>query len=132
MYTQAQESLYVHIVCTSGDTLDMTYDDKVALARTGDFSKEAAAVRLRAARMAAGLSQEELGKAAGISKAAISNSEKALSFPGRSALIFLYQAHRIDLNFTMAGQFAQLPGDIQEALFSALAAGDSAPSQRAS
>ncbi|MFC4731762.1 helix-turn-helix domain-containing protein [Salipiger abyssi] len=98
----------------------MNYEEKSALARTGDFSKEAAALRLRAARNAAGLGQAELGKAAKITKAAISNSENAQSYPGRSVMIYLYREHRIDLNFMICGEFAQLPGDVQDRLFAAL------------
>ncbi|WP_239494573.1 helix-turn-helix domain-containing protein [Roseovarius amoyensis] len=112
--------MFVHIFCTCGDNREMTYEEKAALARTGDYSKEAVAVRLRAARNAAGLSQAELGKAARNSKAAISNAEQALSYPGRPVLIYLYREHRIDLNFIVCGDFVQLPGDVQDRLFAAL------------
>jgi transcriptional regulator with XRE-family HTH domain len=100
----------------------MTYDEKSALAHTKDFSKEAAALRLRAARKSIGLGQTELGKAAGITKAAVSNAENAQSYPGRSVMIYLYRQHRIDINFMVCGEFSQLPGDIQDSLFHALAA----------
>ena len=112
----------VHISCTHAKMQRMDYEEKRALARTGDFSKEAAALRLRAARRAAGLGQADLGAAAKITKAAISNSENAQSYPGRSVMIYLYREHRIDLNFMICGEFSQLPGDVQETLFSALEA----------
>lgn len=112
----------VHISCTPVDNFRMDYEEKKALARTDDLSKEAAAVRLAAARRAAGLSQDQLGKAVGIKKAAISNAENAQSYPGRSVMIHLYREHRIDLNFLVTGDFAQLPGDVQDRLFAELAA----------
>lgn len=99
----------------------MNYEEKKTLARTDDLSKEAAALRLTAARRAAGLSQDQLGKAAGIKKAAISNAENAQSYAGRSVMIHLYRQHRIDLNFLVTGDFAQLPGDVQDRLFAELA-----------
>lgn len=120
MYVQHEQSMSVHIPCTDADDFIMTYEEKAALARTSDFSKEAAALRLRAARNAVGMGQTELGKAIGISKAAISNAENAASYPGRSTMIYLYRAHRIDINFLMCGEFTQLPGDVQEKLFSAI------------
>ncbi|MBY5974873.1 helix-turn-helix domain-containing protein [Ferrimonas balearica] len=104
----------------------MTYEEKCALARTGDVSKEAAAARLIAARHAIGLSQKVLGEQAGITKAAVNNSERARSYPGREVLIYLYREHRIDLNFTMYGTFTQLPADVQERIFDALQAESSA------
>lgn len=120
MYPQAAQSMSVHNSCTHAKMPHMDYDEKSALARTGDSSKEAAALRLRAARAAIGLGQTELGKAAKITKAAISNSENAQSFPGRSVMIYLYREHRIDLNFMICGEFSQLPGDVQDRLFAAL------------
>jgi len=120
MYAQHQQSMSVHISCTHANTVNMTYEEKSALARTGDFSKEAAALRLRAARNAVAMGQTELGKAIGISKAAISNAENAASYPGRSTMIYLYREHRIDINFLMCGDFSQLPGDVQDKLFSAI------------
>lgn len=107
----------------------MDHDDKRRLARTGDASKSASAFRLRAARSVSGLSQEALGEAGGVKKAAISNSEKGLAFPTRSVLIFLHREFRIDLNFMIHGDFAQLPGDVQDRLFDALSALESEPDQ---
>jgi transcriptional regulator with XRE-family HTH domain len=98
----------------------MNHDEKRRLARSGDAGKAAAAIRLRAARIAAELSQEALGKAGGVKKAAVSNAENGTAFPGRSILIFLHREHRIDLNFMINGDFAQLPGDVQDRLFQAL------------
>ncbi|MBU3262091.1 helix-turn-helix domain-containing protein [Roseovarius sp. PS-C2] len=98
----------------------MTYEDKTKLARTGDTSKEAAGIRLTAARKSIGLSQADLGKAVKVTKAAINNAESAMSYPSRNLMIYLYRQHRIDLNFMVCGDYAQLPGDIQDRLFEKL------------
>ncbi|WP_421998162.1 XRE family transcriptional regulator [Roseovarius confluentis] len=111
----------VHISCTRIDNPGMEYDEKAALARTGDTSKEAAAVRLKAARRSLKLGQLQLAKASGLTKAAISNAEAAASsYPSRKVLIYLYREHRIDLNFMICGEFSQLPGDVQDRLFDQL------------
>lgn len=99
----------------------MTYEEKEALARTRDTSKEAAAVRLLAARRVTGLSQGEFGSATNVSKAAIANAENGRSYPSRDAMIFLHREHRIDFNFMIAGEFSQLPLDVQTRLFETLA-----------
>lgn len=98
----------------------MEYSEKRRLARTGDADKEAAGIRLRAARRVSGLSQEDLGSAGGVKKAAISNAEKGMAYPNRSVLVYLHREFRIDFNFMIHGDFAQLPGDIQDLLFDAL------------
>lgn len=102
---------------------------KTDLARTGDESTEAAALRLRAARDAVGLSQIDLGNAVGRGKSAISNMEKARSFVSMDVMRYLFREHRIDFNFMMAGLYAQLPGDVQDRLFVALEALDSGAAQ---
>lgn len=99
----------------------MTFEEKEQLARTRDSSMEAASMRFRAARRAIGLSQEQFGAAIGKGKAAINNAEKARSFPSRDMMLFLHREHRIDFNFLIVGEYAQLPGDVQDRLFSALA-----------
>jgi transcriptional regulator with XRE-family HTH domain len=107
----------------------MDHKEKRRLARTGDADKDAAAFRFRAARRVSGLSQEGLGKAGGVKKAAVSNAEKGMAFPNRSVLLYLHREFRIDLNFMIHGDFAQLPGDVQDLLFDALAALESEPDQ---
>lgn len=100
----------------------MDHNEKRRLARTGDAEKDAAAMRLRAARLVSGLSQEALGAAGSVKKAAISNAEKGLAYPNRSVLLFLHRDLRIDFNFMIHGDFAQLPGDVQSSIFDALLA----------
>lgn len=86
---------------------------------TGDASKTACGLRLSAARTAIKLSQQQLGEKVGISKAAVSNVEKGRSYPGHSLLLYLHREHRIDFNFMMHGDYAQLPADVQAAIFDA-------------
>ncbi|PTE19931.1 hypothetical protein C5F48_20290 [Cereibacter changlensis JA139] len=95
----------------------MQLDQKIALAMTGDDSKKAQAIRLRAARHMIGLDQKTLGSEVGLKKTAISNMEMALSYPSLPVMRYLYRAHRVDFNFMMNGDFAQLPGDVQASLF---------------
>ncbi len=95
----------------------MQLDQKIALAMTGDDSKKAQAIRLRAARMLAGLGQEELARQVGVGKSAISNMELAVSYPSLPVMRYFYRGHRVDFNFFMNGDFAQLPGDVQEQIF---------------
>jgi transcriptional regulator with XRE-family HTH domain len=108
----------------------MDFEEKKRLARTGDAEKPAAAIRLRAARAAIQFSQEQLGKAGGVKKAAISNAESGSVFPNRTVMQFLNREHRIDFNFLINGDFVQLPGDVQDRLFFALANLESATDQK--
>lgn len=98
----------------------MNFEEKEKLARSRDTSLEASGLRLKAARDLAGMSQVELGKASGVTKAAISNIEKARSYPSRKLMLYLRQEHRVDFNFLIYGDFSQLPGDVQETLFAIL------------
>lgn len=99
----------------------MDTDTKEALAHLGKTDNVASAIRAKAARLAIGLSQPQLGEKIGKGKSTISNVEKGLSHPGRDLMIYLSREHRIDFNFMMAGHFSQLPADVQDVLFPALA-----------
>lgn len=99
----------------------MTYEEKMRLARTGDYSDEAASMRLRAARMMSGLSQLALGKEIGVGKAAVNNMENGRSYPNKKAFIFFHQSQRLDANYFVLGEFRQLPSDVQEGIFPLLA-----------
>lgn len=99
----------------------MNLDDKTKLARVNDMGLAATAVRLRAAFIATGLKQHlDLAKAAGVSKTVLSNAMAGSTYPNREVMKYLYRAHRIDFNFVLNGDFAQLPGDVQQKLFPAL------------
>ena len=98
----------------------MTIDIKEALAHTGRMDAASCAIRLRAARIVSGLEQQELARLCGVTKSALANAEAGSSFPSRDVMRYLYRAHRIDFNFMLNGDFAQLPGDVQDRLFPAL------------
>jgi transcriptional regulator with XRE-family HTH domain len=103
----------------------MNIDQMTALARVNDMGLAAVAIRLRAARTVSGLQQKELAEAVGHGKSAVNNAEMGLTYPSREVMKFLYRAHRIDFNFILNGDFAQLPGDVQLAPFAALASATS-------
>lgn len=98
----------------------MKTEEKLAVARTGDISLTACAIRLMAARMSIGLIQKQVADAVGTTRSAIGNMEQGRSYPSLPILRFLYREHRIDFNFMMHGDFAQLPLDVQNRLFPAL------------
>lgn len=99
----------------------MDLDRKIALSRINDMGLAATAIRLRAAFLASGLAKyQDLAQAAGVSKTVLSNALAGTTYPNREIMKYLYRAHRIDFNFLMNGDFSQLPGDVQDRLFSAL------------
>ncbi|QRZ14706.1 XRE family transcriptional regulator [Paracoccus methylovorus] len=104
----------------------MDIETKAKLARLNDMGLEATAIRLRAAFVASGLQQQkDLASAAGISKTVLSNAMAGSTYPNRDLMKYLFRAHRIDFQFMMNGDFAQLPGDVQDRLFPALEAATS-------
>ena len=100
----------------------MDFEEKTQLARKDDMGLEACAIRLRAARATTGLAAKDLAAASGVSKTVYSNAENGSTYPNRDLMKHLYRQYRIDFNFLMNGDFVQLPGDVQEALFPALEA----------
>ncbi|WP_313349354.1 XRE family transcriptional regulator [Paracoccus sp. (in: a-proteobacteria)] len=104
----------------------MDLETKTRLARLNDMGLAATAIRLRAAFIATGLGQhKDLAQAAGISKTVLSNAMAGSTYPNRDVMKYLYRAHRIDFNFVLNGDFAQLPGDVQQKIFPALEAATS-------
>lgn len=98
----------------------MTIDTREALFRLNDYSDEAVALRLRAAREVAGYKgQTDLAEALGIKYQTYHSQEKR-GRPTPATVRFLYKNHRIDFNFIYNGDFSQLPGDVQQALEAAL------------
>lgn len=101
----------------------MDIAEKSRLSRIYDTGIVAAAIRLRAARLACNLSQAEVARALGLPRTTnINNMENAVTFPNRDIMEYYFREHRIDYNFLMAGAYSQLPGDVQDRLFPALAA----------
>jgi transcriptional regulator with XRE-family HTH domain len=108
----------------------MDYKDLEGLCLIGDMSNIACSIRLIAAREATGLSQAEVSAATGIGTNAINNMERARQYPNRTMMQFLFRRHRIDFTFIIHGDYAQLPGDVQNRIFAALPAAHSAMGQK--
>lgn len=109
----------------------MNSELKERLALTGRMDIAACSIRLKAARFAANLTQKQLADVLGLKRTTnISNMELALSYPNREVMSYFFREHRIDFNFLMSGHYAQLPGDVQDRLFSALEASNSEWDQR--
>jgi transcriptional regulator with XRE-family HTH domain len=90
------------------------------LARSGDWSREATAVRFRGAIRAVGLTQSEFARRSGQTPTAVNNTAKAVAFPSRRTMQELYRTHRIDPTFILFGDFGQMPMDVQDRVFLAL------------
>lgn len=94
----------------------MRTDEKTLAFMTGDGSPRALARRLLYARIASGFAKQvEMADALGVSKTTYGHQEKN-GKPSVGTMRFLYINHRIDFNFVLNGDFAQLPGDVQRAL----------------
>ncbi len=103
----------------------MNIEEKERLARVRDMGLEASAIRILAARTMTGLSQKAVAEAVGTSNTVISNAENGETYPSRDLMRYYYRAHRLDFNFLINGDFSQLPGDVQAAIFPALEAATS-------
>lgn len=110
----------------------MEPQEKQRLSRHNDMSKEARAIRLRAARLAAGLAQTDVAAAIGVTGGAIGEMESGRNPPSDAVMRFMFYEHRIDFNFLINGDYAQLPGDVQARLFPALEAANSEWERKAS
>ena len=100
----------------------MDIEQKKTLAMTGDMSKAACAHRLQAAIAATGLSNTVIAKQINKQPSSITNQVNGDQFPSRDIMAYLYEYHRIDFNFIMAGAYNHLPVDVTEKLFPQLAA----------
>lgn len=98
----------------------MDYATKQKLARHRDTSGPAIAARLRAARLVAGFPVQKAFAEALNLKPQTYNSQEMTGSPSTRVMQFLYENNRIDFNFIIYGDFSQLPGDVQTALFSVL------------
>ncbi|APE43398.1 hypothetical protein BOO69_08200 [Sulfitobacter alexandrii] len=101
----------------------MNFEQKEALARTRKSDPEAIRARLKAARVVVGLGQKEFAEAVQV-KQTTYNSQEIKGRPSLEVIRYLHTNHRIDANFILFGDFVQLPGDIQTALFEALSSHD--------
>ena len=98
----------------------MELDEIEALARRGDNGKAACAIRLRAARHAAELTQKDVADRIGRRTTAVSAMENGVNFPSFEIMRFYWRNHRIDFNFLMIGDVEKLPADVLDRLGPAL------------
>jgi transcriptional regulator with XRE-family HTH domain len=99
----------------------MNIEQKEQLAKLGDISPEAVRKRLLAARNSIGMKQQDVASAVGLKKTTF-NSQEMRGAPSAATMRYYHRQHRIDFNFILHGDFAQLPLDVQEKLFAELAA----------
>jgi transcriptional regulator with XRE-family HTH domain len=100
----------------------MDYRQLEQLALPGDISKEAVGLRMAAGLKVANLKQAELARAINRTQGAIGNAVAGSNYPSIDALQELYRLTRVDFNFFLVGQTAQLPADVQARLLYALEA----------
>lgn len=99
----------------------MDIELKERLAKLGDISPEAVRTRLLAARNSIGMKQQDVAGAVGLKKTTF-NSQEMRGAPSAATMRYYHRQHRIDFNFILHGDFAQLPLDVQERLFAQLSA----------
>lgn len=99
----------------------MDIEQKERLARLGDISPDAVRARLLAARNSIGMKQQDVASEVGLKKTTF-NSQETRGAPSAVTMRYYHRQHRIDFNFILHGDFAQLPQDVQERLFAELAA----------
>lgn len=99
----------------------MDIEHKERLAQLGDISPDAVRARLLAARNSIGMKQQDVAAEVGLKKTTF-NSQETRGAPSAVTMRYYYRQHRIDFNFILHGDFAQLPQDVQERLFAELAA----------
>ena len=97
----------------------MDIEQKEQLALTGDVSPEAIRRRMLAARRSIGMQQLYVAKELGLKKTTF-HSQESRGAPAIKTMRYYYRQHRIDFNFILHGDFAQLPQDVQDRLFGAL------------
>ena len=101
--------------------MTMDIEQKERLARMGDISPDAVRTRLLAARNSIGMKQQDVASEVGLKKTTF-NSQETRGAPSAVTMRYYHRQHRIDFNFILHGDFAQLPQDVQERLFAELAA----------
>jgi DNA-binding XRE family transcriptional regulator len=101
--------------------MTMDIEQKERLARLGNISPDAVRARLLAARNSIGMKQQDVASAVGVKKTTF-NSQEIRGAPSVVTMRYYHRQHRIDFNFILHGDFAQLPQDVQERLFAELAA----------
>lgn len=94
-------------------------DARERLARTGDTSDEAIALRLKAAERVSGMTQKEIAAQLGLSPTTL-NSQVRSGRPSIKLMRYFYRSFRVDFNFILHGDLPQLPTNVQRELLAAL------------
>lgn len=94
--------------------------EKSHLTQRGDISNQAAGRRFKAARKMVGLSQVQLAERISRSDTTVIAIEKGRQLPTWPQMAWFFENHRVDFNYFINGEFAQLPGDVQIGLFATL------------
>lgn len=96
------------------------HEEKRELARLSDISTEATSFRMRAARMALGLSSKDMAEQLGMPATSYGAYENGKAHPKLAAIRYLYRQYDINFDFILYGDFRRLPADIQERIFAAM------------
>lgn len=91
-----------------------------ALARYRDISLEATAYRLRAVRMALGVTQKDMATALGLATSTYADYERARVFPSQAAVSHFRWHHDITFDFILYGDPRHLPFETAERICTAM------------
>ena len=102
----------------------MEYEVKARLARTGDVSKDAVSLRLRAAResLLPRRSQKSMAEEFGVAISTYASWENADVFPSVEVIRHFRREYEFTFDFIIYGDWLRLPGDVQERVFDAMLA----------
>ena len=98
----------------------MDHEEKRELARLGDISTEATSFRMRAARMALGMSSKDMAEELGMPATSYGAYENGKAHPKLAAIRYLYRQYDINFDFILYGDFRRLPAELQERVFDAM------------
>jgi DNA-binding XRE family transcriptional regulator len=90
------------------------------LARYRDISLEATAFRLRAVRMALGVSQKDMAEALGLPTSTYADYERARVFPSQAVVSHFRWKHGITFDFILYGDPRHLPFEAAERICNAM------------
>ena len=91
-----------------------------ALARYRDISLEATAFRLRAVRMALGVTQKDMAEALDLPTSTYADYERARVFPSQAVVSHFRWHHDITFDFILYGDPRHLPFDTAERICNAM------------
>ena len=98
-----------------------------ALARYRDISLEATAFRLRAVRMALGVTQKDMAEALELPTSTYSDYESARVYPSHAAVSHFRWRHDITFDFILYGDPRHLPLEAAERIYNAMLELDAQP-----